>query len=121
MSVELLFLAGLLLTLLSSLLVVIYLRGHLKVILIDLCGTAQRAGFWVAFSNVTLMLVPAIFALKYRPEAGSFPSLVFELSAQLESALFGLVCSVVVLGIVMSTFIRRREAAGAFAEERHKA
>jgi hypothetical protein len=121
MSAVLIFLVGLAITLLSALLVVIYLRAHLKAILIDLCGTGERAGFWTAFSNVTLMLVPLIFALNYRPEAGSLPSLVFELSAQLKNALIGLVCSVVVLGIVMSSFIRRREAAGAPAQERRAA
>jgi hypothetical protein len=118
MSTVLVFLVGLTITMLSALSVVIYLRVYLKAILIDLCGTAERAGFWTAFSNVTLTLVPLIFALNYRPEAGSLPSLVLALSAQLENALIGLVCSVVVLGIVMSTFIRRREAAGTPAQER---
>ncbi len=85
------FLVGLAITLVSALLVVVYLRFSLKAILIDLCGTVERARFWTAFSNVTLTLVPVIFALHHHPEAGPLPSLVFELGAQLESALIGLV------------------------------
>jgi hypothetical protein len=121
MSAELMFVAGLMMSLVSALLVVIYLRAHLKLILIDLCGTPERAGFWTAFTNVTLLLVPAIFALRYRPEVGTFPSLVFELSAQLENALIGLVCTVIVLGIVLNSSIRRYEAAGISARERRTA
>ena len=102
------FLAGLGITLASTVLVVVYLQGPLKTILIDLCGTAERARFWTAFSNVTLVLIPAIFALHHHPENGSFPSMVFELGAQLEGALSGLVVSIVVLGLVLSAFIPRR-------------
>src|SRR5712691_10475000 len=51
-----------------SLIVVAYLRRPLKAILADLCGTAERARFWSAFSNVTLVLVPLIFVMQYRPE-----------------------------------------------------
>ena len=40
-----------------SLIVVAYLRRPLRAILADLCGTAERAKFWSAFSNVTLVLV----------------------------------------------------------------
>jgi hypothetical protein len=121
MSAVMMFLVGVATTLLSASLVVIYLRFHLKSLLTDLCGTPQRAEFWTAFSNVTLMLVPVIFALNYRPEVGSLPSLVFALSTQLEEALIGLVCSVLLLGIVVSTFIRRRQAVGAPMQERHTA
>jgi hypothetical protein len=107
MSAAAVFLIGLSITLVSVLLVVIYLRTHLKAILIDLCGTAERAEFWTAFSNITLTLVPLIFALHYRPEGGSQPSVLFAVCAQLEQALIGLTCSVFGLGFVIANFIRR--------------
>lgn len=110
MSIVTTFLIGLGLTLGSAVLVVAYLQGPLKTILIDLCGTVERARFWTAFSNVTLTPVPLIFALHHHPESGSFQSLVFELGVQLEGALTGLVVSVVVLGFVLSAFIPRRPA-----------
>jgi hypothetical protein len=103
-----LFLLDLGATLLVSTLAVIYLRGHLKTILIDLCGTRERASFWTAFSVLTLILVPLIFAMSYRlaPESGS--SAVYEVSQQLKWALIGLVASVLLLGIVIGSFIPRQ-------------
>jgi uncharacterized membrane protein len=99
------FLIGLAITLASALVVVMYLRRPLKTILDELCGTVERAEFWLAFSNVTLTLVPVIFALNYRPEN---QPLIFAISSQLERALVGLTGSVVVLGLVLSRFISRR-------------
>jgi hypothetical protein len=102
------FLFGVGLTLVASALVVAYLQRRLQPILFDLCGTAERASFWMAFSNVTLLLVPLIFALHYRPEnAGT--SIVFTISGQLELALIGLVGSVVLLGLVLNRFISRQQ------------
>ena len=70
------FLVGIGVTFIASLAIVLYLRPHLTKILIDLCGAEQRAGFWTAFSNVTLILVPLIFALFSRPEAREWPRAV---------------------------------------------
>ena len=64
------FLIGVGTTVAVSVLAVGYLKSSLTKILIDLCGTQERATFWTAFSNVTLILVPLIFALHYRPEIG---------------------------------------------------
>jgi cobalamin synthase len=88
-----------------ALVVVVYLRPSLNKLLADLCGTQERANFWSAFSCVTLVLVPMIFALHCRPEAGQPLSAVFELATQMEWALIGLVCTVVMLGLVLSKFI----------------
>lgn len=97
-------------TVVVSFLAVAYLRPHLKRILLDLCGTEERAGFWTAFSNVTLVLVPLIFAMHYRPQTGPDTSAALEMGTQLEWALIGLVASVLALGIVLSSFIPRRPA-----------
>lgn len=99
------FVLGIAVTGLTCLLVLGYLRLTLKKILIDLCGTEDRAGFWTAFSNVTLILVPTIVAMHYRPEVGQNLPLVFQLGSQLEWALIGLASSVVVLGMVLALFI----------------
>src|SRR5207253_8877812 len=39
-----------------SLALVAYVKPHLNALLMELCGTAERARFWLAFSNVTLVL-----------------------------------------------------------------
>ena len=105
-----LFLCGLGVTLLASLLVVFYLHSHLRAILIDLCGTADRAKFWAAFTDVAILLVPLIFALNYAPEAGQH-SFVLQIAAQFKAALIGLVVTVLLVGFVLGRFIRRSPSA----------
>lgn len=86
--------------------VVFYLKPHLRRILTDLCGTTDRADFWMAFSNVTLVLVPAVVAMHCRPTFLPGQSSVFEIADQLKWSLVGLVGAVLILGIVISRFIR---------------
>ncbi len=63
MTTSVLFLLGLGLTLIATFAIVAYLRSPLHNILVELCGTRERAAFWVSFSNVTITLVPLIFAM----------------------------------------------------------
>lgn len=86
-----------------------HLQTPLLRILIDLCGTEDRARFWLAFSNVTLLAVPTIFALHRSPTTGTVPGAVFDIGDQLQSGLIGLVLSVVILGFVLSHFIAHRK------------
>lgn len=101
------FAIGLTITLVSAFLVVLYLRSRLDPILVDLCGTPERARFWTSFSNVTLILVPMIRALGYRPGECLLPMSVMQLADQLEQALIGLVGTVLALGFVLTLFIPR--------------
>jgi hypothetical protein len=105
---SIMFLAGLVATMITALAIVAYLRAPLYSILVELSGTRERAGFWVAFSNVTLALLPLIFAMQYTPEAKPGTSVVLEVAAQLKWALAGLLSAVVFLGWVLSRFIRRQ-------------
>lgn len=101
------FLVGLGTTVVVSFVVVAYLAPPLRKILLDLCGTLDRANFWLAFSNVAIVLVPAIFALDYQPRSGPETNSVFEMGNQLKKSLSGLVGTVVTLGIVLGSFIPR--------------
>lgn len=109
MNITQIFLAGAGTTVVITLAAVVYLRPHLRRILVDLCGTEERAGFWTALSNVTLMLTPLIFAMQYRPATGPETSAALEVGVELKWALIGLVTSVLVLGLVLSMFIPRRQ------------
>src|SRR5215831_5034719 len=80
--------------------IVEYVKRHLKALLIELCGTAERANFWLAFSNVTLVVVPLIFALDYRPEFGPDRRAIFEMATQIEHALFGFAVTLGSLALV---------------------
>ncbi len=108
MTASLLFLLGLGLTLVATFAIVRYLRSPLLDILVEICGTNERAAFWVSFSNVTIILVPLIFAMQYTPELKAGSTAVLELAAQLKWALGGLLFSVLILGWVLSSFIRRQ-------------
>lgn len=106
-----LYASGVGLTLLISLAVVIYLRPHLHALLVELCGTAERARFWTAFSNVTVMLTPLTFALHFDPEEAGRALAVLALGTQLKHALGGLLLSVLLLGLILSMFIPRARPA----------
>jgi len=71
MSPTVVFLSDLTLAVLVCTGVVFYVAKHLRLLLIELRGTTERANFWLAFSNVSLVLVlvPTIFALDDRPES----------------------------------------------------
>lgn len=85
--------------------IVAYVRRHLRSLLIELCGTPERANFWLAFSNVALIVVPLIFALGYTPELGLGKSVVFEMAGQFRYGLIGFVATLGCLAISLRKFI----------------
>jgi len=101
------FLTGLGVTFLVALAVVLYMRRHLLPLLIDICGSKQRADFWAAFCNVLLVLIPLIGAMMHIPDPAAAQAALFEISIQLRAALVGLVLALVVIGAVLSSFILR--------------
>ncbi len=103
MDLSLEFACGVGTTLLTAFLVVRYLHGPLRTQLRELCGNADRAEFWTAFSNVTVILTPAIFAMLVDPLAGT-PALL-AIITQLRWGLVGLVFSVLMLGWILGRFI----------------
>jgi hypothetical protein len=100
------FVLGLAITILTSALVVKYLRPSLAQLLTDLCGSQERAAFWTAFSTITIASVPLIFALADVPTTGASPLL--QIADQLKWGLIGMVLSVLVLGWVLRGFITKQ-------------
>jgi hypothetical protein len=92
------------LTLAISFLLVAYLRPSLRKVLADLCGTETRAQFWTAFSNLLLICIPAVFALRYTPEAGNTEAMFFEIAGKLGGNLGGLLFALMGIGFVVSFF-----------------
>jgi hypothetical protein len=87
--------------------IVAYVKGHLRTLLIEICGTAERASFWLAFSNVTLVLVPLIFVLDYKPEFGPDKNLDFETVIDFNPARLAFVIAVASVALAMLRFIPR--------------
>ena len=108
MSPSLLFVSGLATTLLAAFAVVRYLSGPLRTQLQELCGNAERAEFWTVFSNVAVILTPAIFAMLAEPDTNVPPLLA--VTSQLKWGLIGLVGSVLMLGWILSRSIPRTQA-----------
>lgn len=98
------FLVQIAVTLILCLAIVGYLRQILRKVLIDLCGTEERAQFWTAFSNILLIVLPVIISLNYRPKAGNFEELFFEMAGKLGDNLGGLLFALVGIGIMVSFF-----------------
>ena len=102
------------LTLLIAALLVNYLRPFLWKILVDLCGTEERARFWTAFSNILLIGLPAIFALNFRPIASGPEGLFFEIAGKLSANLGGFLLALIGVGFIVSFFaLAARRPAGA--------
>jgi hypothetical protein len=112
------FLTDVALAVIISLSAVAYLKGHLKTLLVELCGTTERASFWLAFSNVTLVLIPLIFVLDYRPEFGPNKSLIFEMATQLKYPMIGFVIALSAFALVMLRFIPRNQNHAAITSPR---
>lgn len=100
------------LTLMIAALLVRYLRPFLGKILVDLCGTEERAKFWTAFSNILLIGLPVIFALNFRPISGSPEGLFFEIAGKLSGNLAGFLLALIGVGFIVSFFalVARRPA-----------
>lgn len=108
MSASGVFLVGMGITLAASLTIVIYIMNPLRKILTELCGTRERADFWLAFSNVALTLAPLIFAAWCTPDVNG--NAVIEIATQLKWGFIGLLCALILAGWVISLFIPPRRA-----------
>ncbi|MBI3165280.1 MAG: hypothetical protein IPG44_10915 [Anaerolineales bacterium] len=81
-----------------------YVRPFLKRILIDLCGTEDRAQFWTAFSNILLFGLPLLFSLNYHPLAANNEELFFEVAGRISGNLGAMLFALVGIGVFVSFF-----------------
>ncbi|NCP86723.1 MAG: hypothetical protein CO094_12995 [Anaerolineae bacterium CG_4_9_14_3_um_filter_57_17] len=98
------FLGQLALTLTVCLALSALLRRSLRPLLMDLCGTAERAHFWTTFSQTLLVIFPAIFGLGFHPESADPAGLFFELAGQLRWNLFGFTLALTAIGAALAFF-----------------
>lgn len=104
MSMILIFLTQIAVTVIACLLIAGYIRPFLKRVLVDLCGTEERAQFWTIFSNIMLVILPVIFGLGFAPEGLTLESSFFEVAGQVRWNLLGLVMSLLAIGAAVSFF-----------------
>jgi len=87
-----------------SIAVVAYFRPHLQRILKDLCGTDERAQFWVIFSSILLVGLPLIFGLGYRPDDSIPEMLFFDAASQVRFNMIGFLLALIGIGGFVSFF-----------------
>ncbi|HTK78752.1 MAG TPA: hypothetical protein VL371_26070 [Gemmataceae bacterium] len=98
------------LTGLLSAAVVLYLGRPLRGVLRDLCGSDERARYWVAFANVMHILLPVTAVLIAREAPRSGGSTVMAVLDQTRWALAGLILSVVSVALGVAVFLAPRSA-----------
>jgi uncharacterized membrane protein YhaH (DUF805 family) len=81
-----------------------YLRPHLRRILTELCGTTERAQFWVVFSSILLVGLPLIIGLGYNPMESASDSLFFDAAGQVRANMIGFVLALLGIGATVSFF-----------------
>ena len=91
-------------TAISCVATVAYLRGPMLGILNDRCHSEDRARFWLAFSNIVVVLLPMIFLLSAYVSGGAAENpFVSELAIQVRWSLMGLFLSVICLAVVVAS------------------
>lgn len=90
--------------------VVLYLGPPLRGVLRDLCGSDERAKYWVAFANVMHILLPVTAVLLAREAPRSGGATVMAILDQTRWALAGLILSVVSVAFGVAIFLAPRSA-----------
>ncbi len=98
------YLVSLTATLIISILLTLILRGSLHNVLVDLCGTKERANFWTMFSMIMLIAMPMVVGMGYTPESTQGNDLFFEMMRQLRGNFFGYLFALAVIGGFISVF-----------------
>lgn len=98
------YLLSLVLTLLTALMLTFLLKAALQRVLLDLCGTPERAQFWARFSMIMLISMPVVVGLGFMPlESGGEP-LFFEMARQMRGNLLAYLFTLAVVGAFISIF-----------------
>jgi uncharacterized membrane protein YhaH (DUF805 family) len=87
-----------------SLAVAAYFRPYLHRVLRDLCGTDERAQFWVVFSSILLVGMPLIFGMGYNPLESAPEMLFFDAANQVRANLPGFLLALLGIGFFVSFF-----------------
>jgi len=98
------YLIDLALTLIIAALLTFALRNALSRVLLDLCGTPERAHFWLQFSTIMLIAMPVVIGLGFTPEADGGRALFFETGQQLGHNLMGYLFALTITGGFISIF-----------------
>jgi uncharacterized membrane protein YhaH (DUF805 family) len=98
--------------LLASGLLLAALTPPLRRLLIDACGTVERANFWVVYSAAMMFIVPLLAIVVLGKSTDSVGATLVFYKVALGSALLGLFAALAVLGIQIASLLPRRALGG---------
>jgi len=98
------YLLSLTVTLLVAVLLTLLLKTALQKVLLDLCGTTERAAFWTRFSMIMLIATPMALALGFTPLENSSQMLFFEMMHRVRGNLIGYLFMLATTGAFISVF-----------------
>ncbi len=104
MNALLVYILQLVVTVLISLGVLLWLRPFLRRVLLDLCGTPERADFWLVFASILLVGLPLNFGLGYNPLEGEVRMRFYDAASQVRANLLGFLLALLGIGFVVSFF-----------------
>lgn len=93
---------------LSSTLVVAFLTRPLRRLLIDACGSVERANFWVAYSDAMIFIAPLVATVVFGKSSDLYEPTVRFYKAALGSALFGIFVALATIGLQVARLLPRR-------------
>lgn len=96
-----------LIPLLASAAICVYLRGVLRNLLVDLCGTAARAEFWVRTSSVLVTLFPVLLAVAWGRSSVPAATVEAVLRSTLILTMAGIVLAVALMAFIIAASIPR--------------
>lgn len=102
---EVVFLTSLCATVLVSAVVILCLRKSLHALLVDLCGTEQRARFWVIYTRLVLVLMPVVAVLLARVNFVNDRSFLFGVMDQILWGLIGMIVALLCTAMGLCVFI----------------
>ncbi|HEY4541222.1 MAG TPA: hypothetical protein VIG66_02485 [Noviherbaspirillum sp.] len=84
------------------------LNGPLSSLLVELCGTRERARFWTRYTNMMLFLSPLLSVVLFANPLSALQINFMLLKGAFKSALFGLFVALVVIGFQLVRFTRNQ-------------
>jgi hypothetical protein len=91
-----------------STLVVAFLGRPLRRLLIDACGAAERANFWVVYSDVMIFIAPLVATVVFGKSGDLLTLTLAFYKAALGSALAGIFVALAAVGLQVARILPRR-------------
>lgn len=98
------YLLSLTVTLVAAVLLTFLLKSALQKVLVDLCGTPERAHFWTRFSMIMLIATPVVLSLGFTPLEKGGQMLFFEMMHRVRGNLIGYLFMLATTGAFISVF-----------------